>query len=115
MLPAWWVEMYSRDAKGIRAETWSSLMAPTEWKEVLNTIKEGEKHKAAGWDGMSTDLVRLLVEDADGAPTPFLLMMTDLINFAITTGQTPYSWRKAIITMIQKKKRMEPYRRRSKT
>ena len=71
---------------------------------MLATIREGGKEKAAGLDGMNCDVVRLLVEDSAEAPTPFLSLLTELINVAVTSGQTPYSWRKAIISMIPKKK-----------
>ena len=53
MLPKWWSRMYDRQAKGIRIETWDPLMQPADWKEVLKTIMENGKDKAAGWDGMS--------------------------------------------------------------
>ena len=70
----------------------------------MTTIREGGKDKAAGWDGLNCDIVRLLTEDSSETPTPFLSMLTEFINVALATGQTPYSWRKAIITMIPKKK-----------
>src|ERR1700722_5177393 len=64
----------------------------------------GGKEKAAGWDGMNCDVVRLMVENSEEGPSPFLLLLTELINVSLTSGQTPLSWRKAIISMIPKKK-----------
>ena len=78
--------MYNRNAKWIGRRSWSG------------------KHKAAGLDGMSADLVCLLVEDSSDAPTPFLSILTELINIALKIGETPLSWRKAIISMIPKQK-----------
>ena len=60
-----------------------------DWKEVLQICHDNGKHKAAGLDGMSADLVWLLVEDSRDAPTPFLAILTELINIALTTGETP--------------------------
>jgi len=80
--------MYNRNAKGIDAEIWSDLMKPCSWKEVLKIA----------------DLVRLLVEDSLIEPTPLLKVLVVLINEALESGNTPISWRKAIISMIPKRK-----------
>ena len=61
-LPKWWNKMYSRQAKGISSATWSNLMKPVDWKEVLQTIKSSGSEKAAGLDGVSSDLVKILTE-----------------------------------------------------
>jgi hypothetical protein len=104
MLPRWWKRMYNRDAKEINADIWDPLMKAVTWPEVLKTISEAEQGKAAGYDGVSCDLVRLLCEDSKEDPTPCLALLTSMINVAFEMGQTLKSWRKAIITMIPKKK-----------
>ena len=56
--------MYHRGAKKIDSKVWESLMGPVEWKEVLDTINESKPQKAAGYDGVSSDLILLLTEDS---------------------------------------------------
>ena len=96
--------MYDRNAKSIAPEVWKDLMAPTNWRELLQIILHSEKEKAAGVDGVSCDLVRLLVEDSTDEPTPLLRILVLLTNEALQNGCTPISWRKAIISMIPKRK-----------
>ena len=51
-LPAWWKDMYSRNAKGIDPSLWEDLMKPADWKEILGIILSNDPHKAAGIDGV---------------------------------------------------------------
>ena len=103
-LPKWWGEMYSRDAKGIDQDTWRDLMKPCTSSELLQTILEGGKEKAAGYDGVNADLVRLLTVDSKEQLTPLLRMLLLLINVAFESGKTLESWRKAVVSMIPKRK-----------
>ena len=102
--PKWWEKMYNRQAKGIKEETWSSLMGPTDWKEVRDVIASNGSEKSAGWDGVSCDLVELHSESSVYQPSPFLEILTSLINTSLKSGKTLISWRKAIISMIPKRK-----------
>ena len=79
-------------------------MRPTDWNEVRKTISSCDANKAAGWDGVNSDLVELLTEDSISSPTPFLEILTNLINSALASGCTLKSWRKAVITMVPKRK-----------
>jgi hypothetical protein len=83
---------------------WAELMRPTNWREVLRTIRETGKHKAAGLDGVNSDLLRMLTEDVNDSQTPLLRLLTSFINIAFEDGKTLASWRKANITMIPKKR-----------
>ena len=103
-LPRWWHKMYNRNAKGIPASMWCDIMNPVDWREVLKTIKDAGTEKAAGWDGVNSDLVRLLTEDSKEAPTPLLAFLVSFINTAFDGGETLLSWRKAIISMIPKRR-----------
>jgi len=104
--PRWWSSMYNRDAKSIGSQVWLDLMKPATWQEVLNIILSGETNKAAGIDGVNCDLIRLLVEDSEteNEPTPLLKIIVSLINESLERGCTPRSWRKAIISMVPKRK-----------
>ena len=104
MLPKWWSSMYNRNAKRIEEKTWEKLMETVGWKEIFSTIMTSESGKAAGYDGVSSDLIRLLTEDSKDEPTPLLEILTLLVNIALKEGQTLPSWRKAIVSMIPKKK-----------
>src|SRR5690348_12848471 len=75
MLPRWWKQMYSRDAKKIDGEIWSSLMQPCAWPEVQKTVCESDSGKAPGYDGASIDLVQLLASDSKNGPSPFLRLL----------------------------------------
>ena len=96
--------MYSRDAKGIDQDTWRDLMKPCTSSELLQTILEGGKEKAAGYDGVDADLVRLLTMDSKEQLAPLLRMLLLLINVAFESGKTLESWRKAVVSMIPKRK-----------
>src|SRR5690242_3804140 len=52
-------KMYNRQAKGIEEGTWQGLMSPVDRKELLDTIVRLDKNKAAGHDGVSSDLLKL--------------------------------------------------------
>jgi len=103
-LPKWWRKMYSRNAKDIPTNVWCDLMNPVDWREVLKTISDSGFDKAAGCDGVSSDLVRLLTEDSNDTPTPLLSLLVSFINTAFEGGETLISWRKAIISMIPKRR-----------
>ena len=79
-------------------------MKPVLSSEVLSTIREFDTEKAAGTDGVSSDLIKLLTEDADRDPSELLEIITILINVAFESGQSLESWRKAIVSMIPKRK-----------
>jgi hypothetical protein len=96
--------MYNRKAKGILATTWADLMKPVNWQEILKIILQTDSGKAAGWDGVNSDLVRLLTEDAKQEPTPLLSILVILLNVAFEHGVTLPSWRKAIVSMIPKRR-----------
>jgi len=96
--------MYNRQAKNIPSQTWSELMTASDWKEVLSVIMSNGINKSAGWDGVTCDLVRMHSEDSINNPSPFLEILTLLINIALQQGKTLKSWRKAIISMIPKRK-----------
>jgi len=102
--PRWWEKMYNRQAKGITQATWSGLMDRTDWKEVRDVIASNGSNKSAGWDGVNCDLVELHSESSDGEPSPLLEILTHLINISLGHGKTLKSWRKAIISMIPKRK-----------
>ena len=98
--------MYNRHAKNIDSEVWKELMRPVSWQEALDVILSNETNRAAGIDGVNCDLVRLLVEDSliEKEPTPLLKIIVLLINESLENGRTPESWRKAVISMIPKRK-----------
>jgi hypothetical protein len=79
-------------------------MKPIDWTELLKIILDSGANKAAGFDGVNCDLVKLLVEDSINEPTPLLKVLVTLTNEALTSGATPISWRKAIISMVPKRK-----------
>jgi hypothetical protein len=92
--------MYNRSAKGIDSNTWKGLMNEISIEELETIIKTAEGNKAPGYDGITIDLLKLLLEDEG----PLLEILTTLINVAFRSGASLPSWRKAVITMIPKKK-----------
>jgi hypothetical protein len=78
-------------------------MKPCTSSELLQTILEGGKEKAAGYDGVDADLVRLLTMDSK-EQAPLLRMLLLLINVAFESAKTLESWRKAVVSMIPKRK-----------
>jgi len=75
-------------------------MRDTTVEELETMIKSAEGQKAPGYDGVTIDLIKLLIEE----PGPLRELLTTLINVAFRTGASLPSWRKAVITMIPKKK-----------
>jgi len=79
-------------------------MHQANWKEAQTVIASSGKNKSAGWDGVNSDLVELHTEDSVDEPSHFLEILTFLINTALRLGGTLKSRRKAIISMIPKRK-----------
>ena len=52
--PRWWDKMYNRQAKGIKQETWASLMGPTGWKEVWDVIASNGTNRQDGMASTAT-------------------------------------------------------------
>src|SRR3954462_9511750 len=85
-------------------KTWTGLMDSASWKDIREIIVSNGSNKSAGWDGVNCDLVELHTEDSLEQPTPTLELLTLLVNTALRSGATLKSWRKAIISMIPKRK-----------
>jgi exonuclease III len=100
--PAWWDKMYCRHAKGIQSETWAGLMERVSSQELRETIQDMDKHKAPGYDGVNSDLVKLLTLSSENEA--ILGSLLDLVNEALGKGLTLESWRKSMISMVPKKK-----------
>jgi len=79
-------------------------MDPTDWREIRGIIASNGPDKSAGLDGVNCDLVELHSEDSKDGPSPFLETLTALTNVALRHGTTLKSWRKAIISMVPKRK-----------
>lgn len=92
--------MYSRKAKSIVPQTWKGLMNATSESELLETINAIEAGKAAGYDGLSIDLLKFVVSDPKRFPNSLKALLF-LINFALRRGPLR-SWKHAIITLIPK-------------
>ena len=90
--------MYSRNAKGIKKEIWEQLMRPVTKSEMLQTIKGIPRDKAAGYDGVDINLIKRLAEDQ------LLDILVMLTNIGFKKGVSLPSWRKAVITMIPKRR-----------
>ena len=86
--------------EGLDSSTWDGLMRDTTVEELETMIKSAEGQKAPGYDGVTIDLIKLLIEE----PGPLRELLTTLINVAFRTGASLPSWRKAVITMIPNKK-----------
>jgi len=99
--PNWWNKMYSRSAKNIPSHTWSDLMMEPSIGEILTTIKKIPADKAAGYDGVEINLIKLLTEEED---SPLTIILSRLFKVAFTEGATLPSWRRSVITMIPKRK-----------
>ena len=98
--PNWWNKMYNRSAKNIPSHTWSDLMMEPSIGEILTTIKK-IPDKAAGYDGVEINLIKLLTEEKD---SPLTIILSRLFKVAFTEGATLPSWRRSVITMIPKRK-----------
>ena len=99
--PKWWNGMYNRSAKNLPSHIWSDLMTDPSAAEILTTINKIPNDKAAGYDGTNINLIKLLAEKED---SPLTKMLTCLFKVAFREGATLPSWRKAVITMIPKRK-----------
>jgi hypothetical protein len=102
--PMWWNKMYNREAKNIESEVWLGLMDPVSPTELLDSIKNCGKGKAAGYDGVSIDLIALLSEDGPPEKNVCLVILAWLISRALVSGKSLKSWRKAVISMVPKRK-----------
>ena len=82
--------MYNRKAKNIPDHTWTNLMKEPSTSEILETIKKIPNDKAAGYDGVEINLIKLLVAKEDSALRTTLL---HLFKVAFTEGATLPSWK----------------------
>jgi hypothetical protein len=99
--PKWWKTMYNRKAKNIPDSVWEGLMKEPSIEEILKTIKGIPNDKAAGYDGIDINIIKLLAEDET---SPLTRLLQYFFKVAFTQGMTLPSWRKAVITMIPKKR-----------
>ena len=51
-------------------------MKPTSWREVLETIRQTDPDKAAGYDGITSGLLNFLTEHITEHPSYFLNILT---------------------------------------
>ena len=72
--------MYDRSAKGIDSNTWEGLMKEITKAELEATIKSAEGKKAPGYDGVTINLIKLLMEE----PGPLGEILTILVNTAFS-------------------------------
>ena len=72
--------MYNRQAKSVDQGTWRDLMSPATWKEVKEVIDSNGTNKSAGWDGVTSDLVKPHTEDSSDSPTPLLELLSGLAS-----------------------------------
>jgi len=96
--PSWWDRVYSRKAKGIQDQIWSSLMSPVTIREVLDTINSLKSGTASDMDGNSSDTLKLFFT-TDSPLTPYLV---SLINHILVAGDVPRSWKLHYISLIEK-------------
>jgi hypothetical protein len=66
--PKWWNLMYNRKSRNISDNTWANLMKEPSTSEILETIKKIPNDKAAGYDGVEINLIKLLVAKKKTAP-----------------------------------------------
>jgi len=99
--PKWWNQMYDRSAKNIPNHTWSNLMTEPSIAEILTTINKIPADKAAGYDGVDINLIKLLTEKED---SPLIKILSCLFKVVFTEGATLPSWRRSVITLIPKRK-----------
>ena len=69
-----------------------------------NTVTKIPTDKAAGYDGVDINLIKMLTEQED---SPLTNILTHLFKVAFTQGATLPSWRKSVITMIPNKKKID--------
>ena len=87
--------MYDRSAKNIPSHTLSNLMTNPSTAEILTTISKIPMDKAAGYDGVNINLIKLLTEKED---SPLTRILARLFKVAFTEGAALPSWRKSVIT-----------------
>ena len=67
--------MYDRKTKNISDHTWMNLMKEPSASELLKTIKQIPRDKAAGYDGVEINLIKLLTEDVESPLVTILLLL----------------------------------------
>ena len=92
--------LFTKCKKKITAGTWKDLLQDTTIEEVKQTVQNCKKNKAAGHDGVDTNLLQMLTS-SNG---PLAEILSILINVSFARGKTLPSWRKAVITLIPKRK-----------
>jgi exonuclease III len=110
MKPEWWSKMFSREAKAIPAEMFADILVPATEAEILETVMGAGGGKSAGSDGVSIDLLKLLVTPncpAGGGTcarpyTATLKVVTLLINEGFRRGHVAPCLKFGRITLLPK-------------
>ena len=64
--------------------------------DVYNQIKKLKSNSAPGWDGMSAQLLKKLINVVS-------IPLSILFNISISSGQVPNAWKRAIVIPVYKK------------
>jgi hypothetical protein len=107
--PFWWKKIYSREAKGIDETTFEQIMDNVTPEQVYKQIRNTCGEKSAGIDGVSIDLLKLLVRNdllkrpkSQGSSTSTLLLLTEIINASFACGQVCEILKFGRITLVPK-------------
>ena len=106
-VPFWWDSMYDRSAKGIPCAVWGDLMVPVTPRELFDAIAKVPAGKAPGHDGVSIDLLKVVVGLLPGGDqsfrgSPSLEVLVSLVNATLRTGSCPDVHKLGIITLVPK-------------
>lgn len=81
----------------------SDDLPPILYSEIEKALHQMKRDKSPGQDGITIELLR-----AGGKPV--LQVLVKLFNDVMLKKQTPESWKKAIVTIIHKKRHTHNYR-----
>ena len=86
-IPQWWKRIYNRNAKNIPDQTWRDLLKNPSRLEIRETINKIPKDKAAGYDGVDINLIKLLTQEENSPLMEILLyLFTNKMQHSLPGG-----------------------------
>jgi hypothetical protein len=107
--PDWWKSTYKQNALNLPIDFWNHLCDPPEIEEVLSTLRNCSHDTSPGYDGISTDLLRLATNTylyepnkRQDEPTTIALFLKAYLATTFRLATLAPSLREGLISLLPK-------------
>jgi hypothetical protein len=107
--PDWWKATYEQNALNLPQDFWNQLCDPPEIEEILSTLRHCSHDTSPGYDGISTDLLRLAtntynyeIKQRQDEPTPIAIFLKAYLATTFRLATLAPSLREGLISLLPK-------------